>query len=517
MIRPVSRAVLKAEKFLRKHIDKEITEENPVLPPLKKLCGDAGVSYVTMWHAVQKLKNEGLLLCARGHPVIVRFAKQSREQQAYVSAGETLWLSVKKKISDDIANGRYAPSGFLPPIKELKKRYNASYPTIRKALNALVAEKVVLQELKKYRVRSGKHYRHQMEIILLGLGGKNGMIAPAAHDENILTRLEAQCSQAGIKLTVKVFFTDKDGRPRFARTNARPDSEIADNPGLLGHIYLLSSYDPHINFISYNEELFNQVALIKKPFAILDETGIFQLPPPARKKSHIRLFKSTFSAQAAESICEALVKHGHRNIAFISHLGLDSPPWVRSRLNQLQESFRRHGNVTLKSFIHERPIKKALEMHERANKLYHSWISSWPKDMFVPELRELAGGFVYGYVNKLRRRGLNSLFSKALSDKKITAWITIMSWCALDAYEFCAGRGIKMPDDISLISFDNSLHALQREIAVYDSNANETANALLNYMLQYRILVKAKNQVVDLPGILIERKSLGPARKRKRR
>jgi len=116
------------------------------LPTVVELAGQAGVSPGAMWRVVNRLAREGVLVARprSGIRLGTERALPDRGQPvaASVPAGQK-WQRVRIAVESDLLRGKYPAGELLPPVKQLRGMYGACYATVRKALDSLVAGRLL--------------------------------------------------------------------------------------------------------------------------------------------------------------------------------------------------------------------------------------------------------------------------------------------------------------------------------------------------------------------------------------
>jgi DNA-binding LacI/PurR family transcriptional regulator len=101
------------------------------------------------------------------------------------------------------------------------------------------------------------------------------------------------------------------------------------------------------------------------------------------------------------------------------------------------------------------------------------------------------------------------MFEAALQDSSITAWVAVNDVTASMALDFLRLRGLSVPADLSLISFDDSPRALAANITSYNFNVYAIGTAMLGFVLGQRPYADK----AGVQGYIVDRRSTGPARK----
>jgi DNA-binding LacI/PurR family transcriptional regulator len=83
---------------------------------------------------------------------------------------------------------------------------------------------------------------------------------------------------------------------------------------------------------------------------------------------------------------------------------------------------------------------------------------------------------------------------------------------ALMALDFLASNTVEIPEQISVIGFDDTEEALQANLASYNFNIAALAGAMFDHILGGHVLkTKQARQPVVINGMVMQRRSLGKA------
>jgi LacI family transcriptional regulator len=100
------------------------------------------------------------------------------------------------------------------------------------------------------------------------------------------------------------------------------------------------------------------------------------------------------------------------------------------------------------------------------------------------------------------------LFEETLMNKKITAWVMANDYAAMLAIDFLREKKVRIPEDLSIISFDNTPGAVEYQLTSYDFNHGGTISMMLNYAIRPSIIPEAqRDKVIEIEGTIIERRS----------
>jgi DNA-binding LacI/PurR family transcriptional regulator len=100
------------------------------------------------------------------------------------------------------------------------------------------------------------------------------------------------------------------------------------------------------------------------------------------------------------------------------------------------------------------------------------------------------------------------LFAAALRNRAVTAWVLANDAVAVMARDYLSRRRIRVPRDISLIGFDDSVDAMKYRITSYNFNIAQVVHAMVHHVVTCgRLPTKRRLQPVEIEGIIVERVS----------
>ncbi len=486
------------------------------LPSIRRLARNADVSFVTMWKAIGQLRESGGIgPFSAGRPVIqgaaaagdlFSYEKGMTGSDADSDYPGALWLKLKAQIRKDILTGRFVPGEALPFIKELQYRYDVSFATIKKALESLESDDTIRSRGKGYIVPSLTSADRNDRIVAIGCGWEDAKIWSDHQDKLSFRLLEAECIQKKIGLDIAVYF-HQNGRLRYIHSATRLPYNLR-NDALLGIAYIVANLeiDP--------ADILRELVAFDKPIAVLDVVGGWSVPDSLRRHHAIRFFTVTASFHPARQIARYLLNLGHIKVGFFSpfHKGA----WSQLRLEGVTDIFRDAGitdGVTpfvlntyayQWEFIHhsdnKEDIRAFFEQYEPGkSRLKFSGkggMISYSISKYLTE-QNCATGEIY--------QKMLPLFTRALSDRNITSWIFANDFAATLALDFLKTAGRSVPQDLSVIGFDNSLDAMEYQLTSYDFNTTGIINAMIRYIISPSIF--PMQTVIEAEGTIIERRS----------
>lgn len=491
------------------------------LPSIRTLAQKARVSFVTMWKALQQLRLEGKVTLDSGGSYRVS-GKVVPEASAAIlmnSGAESPSLhssviscrSITEKMYRDIVSGRYAGGEKLPSCKELQRVYGVSFATLKKALLSLIDEEVVEARTSGYYVPSLTGSTGHAKIVAIACGWEDGKIWVDHQDKSYFRALEAECIRMNIQLDVIVYFRSHE-RLRFVHTASRADYDLTDRT-IIGYLFIVANLD------STPEEVLERLVGLRRNVAVLDVVGGWRFPRCAQGNRQVQFFTATASTLPAKRVAQYLLTKEHRRIAFISpfHRAL----WSQRRFDTIAEMFTRAGFAAgvvpfvmseyayqwdfLKNQGHQEDIRSLINQYAEWKKVAHG------------EFFKRFGNLGYSIIKYITEWNCASgeiyeemmpLFTKALSDPSITAWVMANDFAATIAIDFLKERNIRIPEDIAIISFDNTIDAMEYQLTSYDFNNAGIISMMLRFILaSHTIRPARRGGCVEVDGTLVVRRS----------
>jgi hypothetical protein len=314
---------------------------------------------------------------------------------------------------------------------------------------------------------------------------------------------ELLASQAGIRLTVEPYRYEGTVLAVDAGSTLFPDTESDD---ILGYLYILS--DPN-----NNDPLLKSMTRHKKPLSIIEQNGNWSIPPWLRDYP-ARVFPVGVTSADGEVVGRFLLSHGHNRIAYFT--AYHPLSWSNYRYDGLSTAFRKAGlNDAITNCATE--LKAWWSLH--AEPVKHPKVKlKWPEELktfFFRKESQWLEMFLQERVDEIvtLRRVLQGSFEQALRDDRTTAWVTVNDSVAVVALEFLNKKGIKVPGEISVVSFDDSYIAIANQITSYNFNVPAIMTEAFRHIAgQGAATASRRAKVVRIDGMVVERKTTGRTR-----
>ncbi|MBD3164962.1 GntR family transcriptional regulator [bacterium] len=476
----------RARRFLEGQVARAVASAATQLPSIKQLAAQAGVAQATMWAAVQQLKYEGIVSARPRKGVRVECSAMPPARRETAAAGPK-WLRAQGKLRRDIASGVYEAGDRLPSCKELMARHEISYPTLRKVLDGLEREGTIRACTRGYMVPDVRRRRGLDTVFLIAATTDDGeLVVTIPRTPEYLRTLEYEVLKKNLNF-VMIPWSNSRLQLDIPEEWAGAFRASPQTHPLLGILVWMTGIAE-----DQSAALLRRLAALKRPVSVLDDSG--QCRPLARQLRSSRQIRF-FGVGATESVATReigrfLIQSGHRRVAWISPL--NAAHWSRDRQRGLQEVFREAGlDDGVVSFTIENAGSE-IELIDNDQEVL-SWILAG-LDHARGEcegLSNLAGETV-GHLRRkvdmsfkaiLLRRYLEPLCEQALADPAISAWVVANDPAALLALSFLEKRGVKVPQQISVIGFDDSVEAFMRKLSSYNFAGPAVMQAMLHNIL----------------------------------
>jgi len=542
-------AIQKAIDYLTKRLENGEWTAGSELPTVNNLAGMVGVSRGTMWKALVFLKRQGMIWARKGgHIYAGKGDEESTPGPLIVRAHS--WEAKRVQCEQDLLKGMFASNRPLPAIGELQTRYGASYRTIRKLLNSLIADGLLMASNKKFYLPRALSRPFNESVCLLWEGKDSALRPRSVREQRFIEALQNECAHSDRKLVFLGFDLYAPSWTATIREQLRKHESVA---GFI--VRLISLWDPTAQdrYIG----LLMELSLKQKPIAILDELGTFTLPAPLASNRLIKIFRiGGFSA--GRIMGRMLLALGHRQAAFITHF--HGMAWSTKRYQGIVSEFARAGyhdsilhvsmedpipyiemllnpmNIKSKAilpFFSESPVSPEEREAIKSRFSFLDGIAQENADLIkqfriniktlerMPQKNMQKDGYeslIDRSITFMRRdlfqQFTQYLFKQALVNPSCTAWVCANDDIAVFALNFLRSRMLKVPEQISVAGFDGDPLGLEYGITSFDFNLPNVSRQMLLFIGHPSGFGRfAGNNPVELPGLIIHRQSTGPARK----
>jgi len=483
------------------------------LPTILQLAHDAGVSKVVMGKAVAFHVQHGDIVPRQGKGIsIVKGATESRENKSKRSTISTIekgrigrWYTVAKEIEKCIVMGLYSINTPLPSYKELTVHFGVSHTTIRKALEYLVSKNsIVYRNRQYYPIVPDPKQWGMFVLFLTNVSSHKKRISSTISP--IFRFVQKYCYD--IHRGIKIIGYNSQGKSmQYTRydmphTDIPTENELYDSMGAImvsSGLGLLDRPKVIYEIISHN-----------KPIAVLDENGTFQVPKGLRTRYLLGHFVLGYTPKAGYEVGRFLLSQNHRNVVYIS-TALDTL-WSRNRFSGLVTAMKKPYSDTKVQLIVSSKKMNTSKSYSECVTTIAKWCDTKGDDPY-----SLIGTAVRNNIDiieaVIRKQALQlhlqPLFEEALKQKCCTAWVCANDDIALEALSYLQEKGIDVPQDISVIGFDDSTDAQMAQLSSYNFNKEGIAKAMMHHILNPKQWApKAKPDApVEIPGFVVDRET----------
>ncbi|MBD3422375.1 MAG: GntR family transcriptional regulator [Chitinivibrionales bacterium] len=515
---PLSRAVQSLDKriaALSKSADKR-------LPSQIELAHEAGVSPTTMAKALSHLKAAGKISCIRGWGIYVRPDAKApagashhslQQQPVEPKAFPALWKKIADKIEHDIISNKYPGKDRLPILKEMQYRYGVSAATLKKALHSLESRGIIVPQKKGYMVpQISSELAYKRIVLLIALDHPSRQFFKESQTTRYIRAVEVACNKANIGITViSSLYEEEHDAVEYYQPGTKKKIRFEDADDVLGYVISRAGrttglFERHLRHVIH----------FKKPVGILDFEGTSLIAVAEQYRKYIGMFTLPVDKACAHDVARFAIKKGHTHCAFISPYHKYS--WSKERYKECQRLFDIAGKdhrltlFSLPLFENTRTSFEQAEKFFSGKSIENAW-RKWQQSAPVAYRNHLDSMFSwilhksYGTAEVLRQTA--PLFEKALSDHRITCWITANDIIAMGALDFLAARVQGVPDDISIISFDDSVDAVEKRLTSFNFNVQGAVNAMINFITGRNIdYLSRRGNRFTIEGFIIDRNSV---------
>jgi hypothetical protein len=459
------------------------------------MASEAGVSYVTMWKAVQLPGRAG---AARRKPP----RKPSRPVRS--------WERVKRRMAIDLLQGDLARAEMLPRINSLCLQYGAGYRSTVRALNRLVAESLIVRDGRSYRRPKPSLGAASLRIGFVTfvphyLARTEPIIQVAEYDQDFMRSLELECNRSHVG--VDVFgYRAEGGSLLITDALQKSRRRISSSNGIDGYVVPISLAQ------GVSPGLFEQLHAAAKPVVIVDQIGGWELPRSFSLSGRFLIIEARNATAIGRETATTVLAMGHRRCAYFSPFHDD--PWSKGCLEGLDEVFSAAGHfcrimpcVTAGTQIWSTPEIDAI-VKRSYGKLRSGFDALRPtlSAAYVRQLDPFFGHLLGEHIvfAEVRNR-LAGLYKAAIHDSSISCWIGATVEAAWFASDFLADR----PARPSLVSLEWSPEITKRRIASYDYNIEAAARITIEHLIHPdRPIPGIEKGRLPVKGSVITRESL---------
>ncbi|MBD3240666.1 MAG: GntR family transcriptional regulator [Chitinivibrionales bacterium] len=451
------------------------------LPTITAMARSAGVAGATMAKAVASLRDEGRLIAKPGAGIYRAPLSPPAPSRSVSSPPlRARWRSAAAQIETDLLYGRLSETGPFPSAKELQARCGVSYRTLRKALEYLQERGVLTREGGRFRPAQSAATRTGT-IVLVLRGNRSGRLAVLTpYTQDMVRSLEHECGRRSVTLAVVTCYYEGQSFLGSARLR-QAIMATHGSSSLLGFVFLTMGLESQAGYI---RDVLEMLAGFGAPVAVqADSANAVRIPRRGRRP--LRSFALGDEADAGAAVGRYLLRLGHRHIAFLSTVHRNA--WSRARLTGLHRSVESEPDAsifaaTLDTYgpaVHTNILPR--DMRDSLGSLLPAGIdptgiSEGEFDTVLAAARQVSRSYHM-------REALAPLAQSCLRRNEITAWVTANDEHALHCLDLLERRHVAVPQRISVVGFDDSLEALDRQLTSYSFDVRTLGRAMVDHVL----------------------------------
>ncbi|MFW6253940.1 MAG: substrate-binding domain-containing protein [Chitinivibrionales bacterium] len=254
----------------------------------------------------------------------------------------------------------------------------------------------------------------------------------------------------------------------------------------------------------------NRVLQIKRPIVFTDFSLSFNRSVIASHPDAYLLTKN--EEVAAGMVARHLVANGHKRIFFLK--SVENLPWEVDRLNLFSSTIKHFDpHIRIISAEHDPITEKSyrLKMRFLYKKIDHIDVKSLTYKLGYKPSETISPARLGKIISRTRfnqmRIAETALF-KQIPRFGCTAVVGSNDKTAVRYMYFCQENGIRIPEDISLVGFDNNTTGDHRLTSV-DFGYHSGGTVAANIITQPEIRHHQKSSIIELPCRLIDRNTVG--------
>jgi DNA-binding GntR family transcriptional regulator/DNA-binding LacI/PurR family transcriptional regulator len=529
------RAKARACEWIRNKLAEGAWHKGESLPNLDELSAQAGVSRGSMWSAMKEIAAEGLITTQKGSRAIVGQSKPANTSE------HAAWKAIAASIAKSVHNGILAPGAELPPLSKLHYQYPSCYRTLRKSLESLVTQKVLVKSGCRYLVPRSHSHPAIKEIAVFW----EPFRVDTERTRRFLPQLEEQAHKLGIRIKRNDIYSQQP-LDSIAVNHLIQRRSVA---GILIDVWNDQSSESWRNMFT---SLMDAAFKAGKRIALIDENSDVILPEPYRSSQHIRIF-APMGTQAGTEVGNHVLTQGHRKAAFITCSPKAS--WSQDRYRGVSQAFSsaglRTGALSLRATM-QIPVLwqfvcAAGKLGREDIEIILDWlIPRQEMEGFLLQVKKVKGILsairispeetteiqqelsailllfktkanrwianrmrdrMFDLINmRLVNYFLRPVFEGLLDSPDITAWVADSDLVARSALRYLQQEKIPENRHPAIVSFDNSAEASFKEVSSYEFDIPGLLHQALSFTMS-RPGTGTLPRVNEHQGILYVRKS----------
>jgi len=426
-------------------------EQSPDLPSIARLSQQWGVAYNTLSKAVRVLVDKGKLECFPGRGIRVAATKGQAASNPACGAGRNrLYADLRTRILE----GTVRHGEVLPKLHHFSLDNRISRHTIVRALRALEYEALIHKKGRQWIVGPlppaplpRTAFKNQQVVLIVApyLGNLRNFYI---HDftARFIIPFNDELSHAGISENFIQMYTG-DTRPDVRRKALADAQNLVSRLGSRFSGALIErgpfQFDEHAESM---DEWVRCLLAYEKPVMFFDFNGTSEAFSRGRYGNSRRYYRFFLDEMTAvRKAVRFLIDAGHRHMGFCMPSG-DASPWIARRAAMAESAARKMTPpADVLSIIQDEPIWQATDKDFDDSMQERIMLQIQKKGQRSPH-----------FTSRQRTLIDNTPSFRKLLESEATAMISPSDEYAFAHYQWLMEAGIKIPEHLSMISFDNS-------------------------------------------------------------
>lgn len=484
--------------------------ESERIPTMRVLAVTLETDKNTVSRAVGLLKEKGLVVSRTGRgggTFVCSGARQAaaRFRVASDRSRGTVYTRLLRRLTEEIEGGEVRGIGVRGGFAELCDAYAVSAPTMRKALRALTEEGLLVRRAGGYSMPRSRR-SPSGDLVFVRGGFRVGDFARLNDRHTALVDgIERYAGQSGIGLKTVVYRRIEGSL--FA--SDLPSGLLAqadfDMDRVLGIVL-----SPWILPAEESVRLVDAACHLGVPVSVIEESDPSIYQGILKQHPACRVFSLGPGRSHAETVGRYLKRKGHRAVVYLSHAAEKAASGERlAGLQQIMPTTGAGDGV--------REISTHLDAVAAGSRVGPKYLEELLADIrskgkaengivnaIVSQWRHVHSEFTTEYI----RQQMMPLLTQALSRTLCTAWVAFNDQLASICAAFLKQKGLRVPQDIAIVGFDNTPLTAAESITSYDFDISAIVAAAVRHCTSAPSRPgSAKNRPIEIPGFVVSRRS----------
>lgn len=482
------------------------------LPTVGALAAQASVSRNVLLRALEEVSEREGLTRRPGSGIWIGPAPSSPTPVCGVDVGKPQWQLIADAVARDVELGIFAARDRVPAVKELRARYGGCYRTMRKALDDLLARRVIVRRGACCSFPSPAPEQSSGSVVLIAAGSNDGTITfDNTRSAELYRSLCSAVSRHRVSFVPYSYMSWDDNLFDPVSKKVISEKEIAGRHTVLGYVFWDMGMPKPENYV----RMVRRLLRLGRPVVVIDEAGEAEFAGEFTGQTKPLVVSLATGPSCGLVMGRYLVARGHRRIAYISyHHALR---WSEARLAGLRECARSAAapveivpvvstDYTMEHMlVHIQRYSKSLArpMERLVQKVRATFDNPWRAEV---ELREALNAMID---TEAIQNMLLPLFGQAVNEQGVTAWACANDATALAALSFLRARGGRNPAPIAVAGFDDSTDAFLANLTSHNFDLQGVSHIATRHLLfpPSRPTRGEPVRIVEAEGFVVQRES----------